>query len=82
MIRVKFRVDVDSPTFKTMVGVIIGLLIVLLVSGIVWLLKTSPFHPLMTFTTICILAIIILFILSIRLELSNKHDNRRKSKSL
>lgn len=68
MKRAKFRIDVDSSPFLTMVGVIGGLLIVLLVSGIVWLLKTSPFHPLVTFTGTCILAVIILLILSIRKE--------------
>lgn len=68
MKRVKFRIDADSPAFVTMVVVIVGLLIVLLVSGIVWLLKASPFHPLVTFTAVCILAIAILLILSIRRE--------------
>lgn len=68
MKRVKFRIDADSPTFVTMVAVIIGFVVVLLVSAIVWLLKFSPFHPLVTFTAICILAIAILLILSIRKE--------------
>lgn len=68
MKRVKFRIDVDSPAFVTMVGVIGGLLIVLLGSVIVWLLKNSPFHPLVTFVACCILAIAILLILSIRRE--------------
>lgn len=68
MKRDKFRIDVDSHTFVTMVAVILGLLIVLLVSGIIWLLKYSPFHPLVTFTAVCILVVIILLILSIRRE--------------
>ena len=66
MKRAKFRIDVDSHTFLTMVGVIGGLVVVLLGYGIIWLLKYSPFHPLVTFTAVCILAIAILLILSIR----------------
>lgn len=66
MKRAKFRIDVNSHTFVIMVGVILGLMVAFLVSGIIWLLENSPFHPLVTVIAICILSIVLLLILSIR----------------